>query len=82
MHAHTSQLPLVINTHWHAGHAGGNAMLQARGAGITASVPDADTVPAATPRGCQAEYPDQPVTPYTVNEQLHCPTTSAGSAPH
>jgi len=46
-------------------------MLQARGAGITASVPDADTVPAATPRGCQAEYLDQPVTPYTVNEQLH-----------
>ncbi len=57
-------------------------MLQARGAGITASVADADTVPAATPRGCQAEYPDQPVTPYTVNEQLHCPTTSPGSAPH
>ena len=38
-------------------------MLQARGAGITASVPDADTVPAVTPRGCQAEYLDQPVTP-------------------
>ena len=30
-----------------------------------------DTVPAVTLRGCQAEYLDQPVTPYAVDEQLH-----------
>ena len=71
MHAHTGQLPLVVNTHWHADHVGGNAILQARGAGITGSVADADAVARRDPRCCQAEYLDQPVTPYTVDEQLH-----------
>jgi glyoxylase-like metal-dependent hydrolase (beta-lactamase superfamily II) len=40
----TGQLALVVNTHWHADHVGGNGILQARGAGIAASVPDADAV--------------------------------------
>jgi hydroxyacylglutathione hydrolase len=39
VHAHTDQLSLVVNTHWHADHVGGNGMQQARGAGIAASVP-------------------------------------------
>ena len=33
MHARTSQLSPVVNTHWHANHVGGNAILQARGPG-------------------------------------------------
>ena len=30
--AHTRHLTLVINTHWHADHVGGNGLLQATGA--------------------------------------------------
>jgi glyoxylase-like metal-dependent hydrolase (beta-lactamase superfamily II) len=70
VHARTGQLSMVVNTHWHADHVGGNAMLQARGAGIAASVPDADAVTRRDPGCCQAEYLDQPVAPYTVDEQL------------
>ena len=44
VHAHTGQLSLVVNTHWHADHVGGNGMLQAKGTGIAASVADADAV--------------------------------------
>lgn len=70
VHARTSQLSLVVNTHWHADHVGGNAILQARGAGIAVSVPDADAVARRDPGCCQAEYLDQPVAPYTVDEPL------------
>jgi glyoxylase-like metal-dependent hydrolase (beta-lactamase superfamily II) len=71
VHARTGQLALVVNTHWHADHVGGNGILQARGAGIAASAPDADAVARRDPGCCQAEYPDQPVAPYTVDAQLH-----------
>ena len=37
VHVHTGHLPLVVNTHWHADHVGGNAILQARGAGSPAA---------------------------------------------
>jgi glyoxylase-like metal-dependent hydrolase (beta-lactamase superfamily II) len=70
VHARTGQLSMVVNTHWHADHVGGNAALQARGAGIAASVPDAAAVTRRDPGCCQAEYLDQPVAPYTVDEQL------------
>ncbi len=29
VNAHTNRLELVVNTHWHADHVGGNALLQA-----------------------------------------------------
>lgn len=45
-------------------------MLQARGAGIAASVPDADAVTRRDQGCCQAEYLDQPVAPYTVDKEL------------
>lgn len=32
--AHTSRLSLVVNTHWHADHVGGNGMLQSTGGGV------------------------------------------------
>jgi glyoxylase-like metal-dependent hydrolase (beta-lactamase superfamily II) len=70
VHARTGKLSMVVNTHWHADHVGGNATLQARGAGIAASVPDADAVTRRDPGCCQAEYLDQPVAPYTVDKQL------------
>lgn len=68
--AHTPALHRVVNTHWHADHVGGNALLQARGAGIAASSPDADALARRDPGCCLAEYLDQPVAPYTVDEPL------------
>lgn len=68
--AQTPDLALVVNTHWHSDHVGGNAVLQAAGAGIAASAPDADAVARRDPGCCQAEYLDQPVSPYTVDLAL------------
>jgi len=65
-----SHLALVVNTHWHSDHVGGNALLQAAGAGIAASTPDAEAVTRRDPGCCQAEYLDQPVAAYTVDESL------------
>jgi glyoxylase-like metal-dependent hydrolase (beta-lactamase superfamily II) len=69
--AHTGHVALVVNTHWHSDHVGGNALLQARGAGIAASAPDAAAVARRDPGCCQAEYLDQHVAPYTVDAPLH-----------
>jgi glyoxylase-like metal-dependent hydrolase (beta-lactamase superfamily II) len=68
---HTGQVALVVNTHWHADHVGGNGLLQATGAGIAASAVDAAAVARRDPGCCQAEYLDQPVSPYTIDEPLH-----------
>jgi glyoxylase-like metal-dependent hydrolase (beta-lactamase superfamily II) len=68
--AHAGELALVVNTHWHSDHVGGNARLQAAGAGIAASTPDAHAVARRDPGCCLAEYLDQPVAPYTVDEPL------------
>ena len=70
-HAHTGHIALVVNTHCHSDHVGGNALLQAMGAGIAASTPDARAVTRRDPCCCLAEYLDQPVSPYTVDEPLH-----------
>jgi glyoxylase-like metal-dependent hydrolase (beta-lactamase superfamily II) len=69
--ARTDGLALVVNTHWHSDHVGGNALLQATGAGVAASAPDADAVARRDPGCCVAEYLDQPVAPYTVDEPLN-----------
>ena len=61
---------LVVNTHWHSDHVGGNAALQAAGAAVAAGVPDAEAVARRDPGCCQAEYLDQPVAPYTVDQPL------------
>lgn len=69
--AQAGQVALVVNTHWHSDHVGGNGLLQAMGAGIAASVPDAQAVARRDPGCCLAEYLDQPVAPYTVDEPLN-----------
>jgi glyoxylase-like metal-dependent hydrolase (beta-lactamase superfamily II) len=69
--AHAGRISLVVNTHWHSDHVGGNGLLQARGAGVAASAPDAEAVTRRDPGCCLAEYLDQPVAPYTVDEPLH-----------
>lgn len=69
--ATAGDVALVVNTHWHSDHVGGNALLQASGAGIAASVPDAAAIERRDPCCCLAEYLDQPVAPYTVDEALY-----------
>lgn len=68
--AQAGDVALVVNTHWHSDHVGGNALLQAGGAGIAASAPDADAVTRRDLGCCVAEYLDQPVAPYTVDVAL------------
>ncbi|MGO9750242.1 MAG: MBL fold metallo-hydrolase [Solirubrobacteraceae bacterium] len=67
---HTARAMLVVNTHWHSDHVGGNALLQAMGAGIAASAPDAQAINRRDLGCCVAEYLDQPVAPYSVDEPL------------
>ncbi|MFH8597213.1 MBL fold metallo-hydrolase [Streptomyces rimosus] len=68
--AHAGEIGLVVNTHWHSDHVGGNALLQARGAGIAAGAPEAEAITRRDPGCCAAEYLDQPVAPYTVDLPL------------
>ncbi|MEU3692881.1 MBL fold metallo-hydrolase [Streptomyces narbonensis] len=68
--AHAGNIALVVNTHWHSDHVGGNALLQARGAAIAAGTPEADAIARRDPGCCAAEYLDQPVAAYTVDVPL------------
>ena len=68
--AHAGDVDLVVNTHWHADHVGGNALLQARGAAVAAGTPEAEAITRRDPGCCAAEYLDQPVAPYTVDIPL------------
>ncbi|MER5440457.1 MBL fold metallo-hydrolase [Streptomyces sp. NPDC002790] len=63
-------IALVVNTHWHSDHVGGNALLQAKGAAIAAGAPEAEAIGRRDPGCCAAEYLDQPVAPYTVDMPL------------
>jgi glyoxylase-like metal-dependent hydrolase (beta-lactamase superfamily II) len=68
--AYAPRLDLVVNTHWHSDHVGGNALLQSAGAGIAAGAVEAESVNRRDPGCCVAEYLDQPVAPYTVDQSL------------
>jgi glyoxylase-like metal-dependent hydrolase (beta-lactamase superfamily II) len=68
--AHSPELDLVVNTHWHCDHVGGNALLQRGGAGIAASTADALALARRDPGCCHMQYLDQPVPPYSVDEPL------------
>ncbi|MFF2775473.1 MBL fold metallo-hydrolase [Streptomyces sp. NPDC058052] len=68
--ATAGHVDLVVNTHWHSDHVGGNALLQAHGAGIAAGAPEAEAIARRDPGCCSAEYLDQPVPPYTVDLAL------------
>ncbi len=61
------RIEVVVNTHWHADHVGGNAAMQEHGAEIMASSHDAEAVQRRHPGCCLAEYLDQPVAPYSVD---------------
>ncbi|WP_406296280.1 MBL fold metallo-hydrolase [Streptomyces sp. NBC_00624] len=68
--AHAGEVGLVVNTHWHSDHVGGNALLQAQGAAVAAGAPEAEAIERRDPGCCAAEYLDQPVAPYTVDVPL------------
>ncbi|UUU22879.1 MBL fold metallo-hydrolase [Streptomyces sp. DSM 40750] len=68
--AHAGDIALVLNTHWHSDHVGGNALLQAQGAAIAAGAPEAEAISRRDPGCCAAEYLDQPVAPYMVDLAL------------
>ncbi len=65
-------LSLVVNTHFHCDHSGGNHALQARhGVFIAAQAEEAALVNNRDPDACRAEWLRQPVEPYQVNRRLH-----------
>jgi glyoxylase-like metal-dependent hydrolase (beta-lactamase superfamily II) len=64
------QLALVLNSHWHSDHSGGNAWLQARGVPVAAARMDGEAVNRRDPSACDAEWLDQPVEQYRVDVLL------------
>lgn len=64
-------LDLIVNTHWHSDHVGGNARLQSQyGIPIAAALGDADEVNSCHPDACLSEWLDQPVEEYRVDRAL------------
>ncbi len=65
------ELHLIVNTHYHSDHVGGNFHLQKNyGVKIAAHKWDADMINSCDPEACSAEWLDQPVDPYRVNRKL------------
>jgi hydroxyacylglutathione hydrolase len=64
------QLALVVNTHYHSDHVGGNRALQERGVRIAAHDSDAKLVNSRDPNVCAAAWLRQPVEAYTVDISL------------
>ncbi len=66
-----SALSLIVNTHFHCDHAGGNHALQARyGVPIAAQVDEAALVNRRDPDACRADWLRQPIEPYRVTRLL------------
>jgi glyoxylase-like metal-dependent hydrolase (beta-lactamase superfamily II) len=64
-------LHLVVNTHYHSDHVGGNSGLQQRyGLPIAAHYHDAALMNQRDPDACRSVWLDQPVEPYVVNHPL------------
>lgn len=64
-------LQSVVNTHYHADHAGGNHCLQHRyGVTVAAHPIEAELVNARSDEACQAAWLDQPVEHYRVEQTL------------
>ncbi|HEX4216562.1 MAG TPA: MBL fold metallo-hydrolase [Candidatus Dormibacteraeota bacterium] len=62
---------LLLNTHWHSDHVGGNAGLAARhGLPIAASIAEGTRVNARDPEAFGADWFDQPVDTYRVDRLL------------
>lgn len=65
------KIHLIVNTHYHSDHVGGNYYLQKNyGIPIAAHKWEADLINTCDPEACSAEWLDQPVEPYRVNIKL------------
>ena len=64
-------LHLIVNTHYHSDHVGGNSYFQ-KNYGVTIATHkwDADLINSCDPEACSAEWLDQPVEPYRVDKKL------------
>jgi hydroxyacylglutathione hydrolase len=66
-----ADLSLVVNTHHHSDHVGGNAGLQGRyGLPVAAHRWEAQMVNSRDPEACSAHWLDQPIEPYRVDVWL------------
>ncbi|MFE4428922.1 MBL fold metallo-hydrolase [Peribacillus butanolivorans] len=65
------ELHLIVNTHYHSDHIGGNFHFQKNyGVTIAAHKWEADLINSCDPEACSAEWLDQPVEPYRVDKKL------------
>jgi hydroxyacylglutathione hydrolase len=65
------ELHLIVNTHYHSDHVGGNFHLQKNyGVTIAAHKWEADLINSCDSEACSAEWLDQPVEPYRVDMKL------------
>ncbi|MCG7345407.1 MBL fold metallo-hydrolase [Sporosarcina sp. ACRSL] len=65
------ELHLIVNTHYHSDHVGGNYHFQKNyGVSIAAHTWDATLINSCDPEACSAEWLDQPVEPYRVDRKL------------
>ncbi|MFJ7185054.1 MBL fold metallo-hydrolase [Lysinibacillus xylanilyticus] len=65
------ELYLIVNTHYHSDHVGGNYHFQAKyGSRIAAHKWEADLINSVDSEACSAEWLDQPVEPYKVDVKL------------
>jgi hydroxyacylglutathione hydrolase len=66
------ELHVIVNTHYHSDHVGGNFHFQKNyGVTIAAHRWDADLINSCDPESCSAEWLDQPVEPYRVDTADH-----------
>ena len=69
--APAASLDLIANTHWHSDHVGGNGLLQSRyDIPVAASGADAEAVNERDADACLADWLDQPVGEYRVDQVL------------
>lgn len=65
------KLYLIVNTHYHSDHVGGNFHLQSKyGVTIAAHKWEAELVNSRNVEACSAEWLDQPLEPYHVDKKL------------
>ena len=65
------ELHLIVNTHYHSDHVGGNSHLQKNyGVTIAAHKWDAHLINSGDHEACSAEWLDQPVEPYRIDRKL------------
>lgn len=66
------ELHLIVNTHYHSDHVGGNFYLQQNyGVKIAAHKWEAELINVGDSEACSAEWLDQPVEPYQVDRKLY-----------